>query len=265
MKTEYIVPPTRRSRRFSRLKFWAWFGIFSILALAAEGVWFVKNAEFFRIKSLTAAGLTEHQQALALELFRNGLLAKSPVARFLGTDNFLAWPRKIEDFPPEFASIEIDKNFLNRTVSVTFTSRERWSVWCQEDGTACFWIDRSEGIVMEEAAFAEGQLVFRLLEARDKPPVLGSHILPPPLFKNAAHILEGVRHLKIPVKEITLERQLQELRVRLRDGAVIMFSLRFEPNEYAFAALQKLLKGNPPGTVNYIDLTVENKAYLKKR
>lgn len=266
--------------------------IFFVLLLGVGGIYLVRESPYFKVRSLKVVGLPDESAekfltTLKLEIF------KRPVARLLGEDNYLSWPKELAPQNLSLSGIIIDKDLLDRSIVINVEKRERLGIWCLQtpinaDDTQinayalenirgdprldlrtsaiakqCWWFDKKDGLLFEEAFDTEGQLIFRISERTSDFLRLGSRVLDDSLFANFKKLLEVTRELDLSVKDITIDRAGQELTIITNQGAVFIFSLRFDATANTVPALKELLAKNPLATINYVDLTVENKIYLK--
>ena len=61
----------------------------------------------------------------------------------------------------------------NKKLEIAVLEREEWAVWCRE---TCFYAD-SSGFIFRPAPQFSGNLVFKILDYREKPVALGGRIL----------------------------------------------------------------------------------------
>jgi len=129
----------------------------------------------------------------------------------------------------------------------------------------CWWFDEKDGIILSEAPLTAGRLIYKISERSGSALKIGSKILPSQLFSNLKKIVFELDELDIIAENFGFDRILQEFTVVTREGAELIFSLRFDPTANTLPAVAELLRKTPLTAVRRLDLTVENKIYLKKR
>lgn len=259
-----------------RRRYWLRFRIkvysfLCVAALAAVGsVYFIRQSGFFQISKVEIPGLSgEEKRALSGEI--ESLVLARKLSRFLGAENFLSWPGEMPVRNLAYARVNISRDFSRREILISAERRDKLGIWCieplpeSEENKQCFWFDKDDGILMDRSPGAEGQLVFAVNETSGNFPMLGESVLAMPLFKNFKAILEGVKALGLSIVDMRFDRKLEELTLTAAEGARLIFSLRFDPALNAFPALRDLFIKNPLASISYLDLTVENKIYLKSR
>lgn len=241
------------------------YGLLFLLFLILIGaVYLLRESNLVKITKVEIVGLEppqseELRKKLELKLFRK------PLAGILGTDNFLIWPRRLSYQDLTLANLTIDKNWLTREVKITAQKREKLGIWCE--GEECWWFDSYDGLLIEGAPASEGQLIFKINQTQSATTSetglrTGEKIMPPNHFANLKKIMEILKKLELSVKDAVFHQDLEELRIKTEEGAALIFSLRFDPLNI-LGGLRELLGKTPIGSINYLDLTVENKIYLK--
>jgi len=193
------------------------------------------NLSFFKIKKIEIDGYAD------LEKLRSEIL-KSEIAQFLGHNNFLAWPSEIGD-------ANIEKNYLSGLLKISNDNSEKFGIWCSNE---CYWFDNS-GKLTGLAPDTEGSSI---------PKVLG--VLPEEnQLQNIISIIENINALPLRVAYYSYEERLQELVAYGTKKEKIIFSARFVPSEKTFKYTKDLAMKGELRAAEYLDLTVENRAYLK--
>lgn len=270
MMQNFITERRRQARWFKfRLKC---YGFLALTALVAIGVIYaVKETKFLKVQQFEISGINaEDSRKFLAELTPR--IFKNPLARFLGVENYFSWPSQLDFSDSDIASLDIKKDFINRKVTITLKERKRLGIWCQRffpeagaENSKCLWFDEQDGALLGEASDARGQIVPVIWEAISNDGDASSVFMSEISFGNFKKIIEGARSLNLILKNAEYKRDLEELRLITREGAELIFSLRFDPLESVFPAFAKLLETNPLVRVNYINMTVENKIYLKNR
>ena len=81
---------------------------------------------------------------------------------------------------------------------------------------------------------------------------------------NAVNAIEFFKSNNLAVQRYLIQNDLQELHALTATNTEIRFSLRFDPDN-GFSALLSFLVKNNLKNVNYIDLTVENRMYVRQK
>lgn len=288
------VAKISNQRRLLKLRLKVYLLGIAFIALAFGGVYFFRESEVFKITEIKIQGLENSSEEKFLSSLKP-IIYQSPIARFLGEENFLSWPNKISLPYPENLKImrlTVDKNIFKRSIALSVEKRQKFGIWCRvirpnfeliqtnetlilDDNSVglagdlsgareCWWFDGEDGILFEEAPNSEGQLFLKISEESAETRGLGQRVLPDYLFANLKSILNAIAAMNLRVKDLKLDQKVQELAVVTFDGAKMVFSLRFSPANN-LAALSEILSATPLEAVDYVDLTVENKVYLKNR
>lgn len=249
----------KRKRRSSYFK--VFFIILGITALGAGTIYTIIYSPIFQVDDY----IIENNRRLPSETvlgFLKPLVLKGAISRLLGEDNFLIWPKGGLDVSgTPLLSASIEKNWLDRSIKVSIQERELFAIWCvQKD--ACYWLDQN-GLAFEEAPETEGSLILKVYDSRQEA-LLGAKVLEDRFLGNLLMILSNLKKINLPVKKITFDRELQELRAETYDGPALLFSVRFNP-QLSIESLDSLLKTLDLKKLSYIDLRVENRIYYKNR
>lgn len=204
------------------------------------------NLPALKIKKIETVGIAK------LEDVRPAVL-RSIAARLLGLDNFLAWPGKV-------GAVEVEKDYSTGVLRLKLPSPERFAIWCSKN---CFWVG-ADGVVIEEAPDTEGSSINKIRDDRDFTPVVGKSVVPSDLAVNIVKIIQGLSGLPIRIKDYSFDDRLQELRANGVKGETIIFSARLEPTATLLVSLRDLIESGRVRTAEYIDLTVENRIYIKQ-
>lgn len=225
------------------------------------GIYGLINASFLKIKEIGINGLNKISEEQLINELRGKILEKR-LPQFLGFNHFISWPSQIALANPLISKITIDKNYFENRLAVFVEERKNYAIWCYAKN--CYWFDET-GILLEPAPVTEGTLVFIIRNPNERPVILGKSIAPEHLWKNTKKILDMLSVLPIKTGELDLDEQLQELTVKGTGGEKLIFSLRFAPSEKMFHYIQNSIATGEIKKAEYIDLTVENRIYLKER
>jgi hypothetical protein len=191
----------------------------------------------------------------------------------LGFKNMLIWPDALSSqtiaIIPQLAGVTIAKDYLFHTVTVTVTERQPFAVWCLMAAQKsiggdqqCFWFDR-QGIVFEKTLETQGSAAFVVHDYAQHILSLNQSILSDMFAANMISILDVLRASGVSVQEIALhDFSLQQIDVTTNHGPTLHFSLRFRATNDQIA-LQEILAKPGFNKLQYIDFTVENRAYYK--
>lgn len=270
---QHHFSPRELKRRRFKIKFKIYSAFFLLALLVIGALYIIRQSSLFEIRSLSISGLSDEGEKMELLKDLKIRFLGNFAASFLGENNFLSWPKKIEFSDLKFTRVEIKKNILKRTIAVNAQKRERFGIWCTRnidistyrDGERCFWFDRDDGLFLEESPIPEGQIILKISEEREEDPKLGDRILPEDLFLNFKKTFATIKGLNISIREAEINAVLQEMKVTTVAGAKLLFSLRIDPALNIASALTKIFSETPIEKINYIDMTVENKIYLKTR
>jgi len=260
----------QRKKRWRALLFLI-MGYVLVLGLA----WLILDSPVFALKEVATTGnaKTPTDQIYSAVLASTG--RNSGVKYFLGTSNILFWPADFPEgnavFLPAVGNVKIDKNYLQRKISVQITERKPYGIWCLgssdektggDDGTSCYWFDR-QGVIFERSFAAEGNLIQTISDASGRRLGLSSRILPDNLTEPMLLILETIKNSEINVREIKLkDLNLQEVEVTSNGGPALYFSLRFSSDRLA-DAINALRQKVNFDKLEYVDFRVENRVYYK--
>lgn len=225
-----------------------WSGLILLAILLA--VYAVIKLPFLQIKKFeTAASINlEDVQAVIL---------KNQLARFLGAENFLSWPNKI-------GNLGIEKDYFSGVLKLTANAPDRFVIWCSANSVECYWVGR-DGTVVDVAPDTEGSAIFKIKDSREALLTIGQAVLDKKMFDNLVKIVDGISKLPIAIADFGFNELLQELTANGARGERTIFSLRFAPSEKAFSYLNDLISSGKLRASAYVDLTVENRIYLKPR
>lgn len=186
------------------------------------------------------------------------------LSSFLGMDNYFSWPAELSVPNPAIRSVSVDKRWLEKKIILTVDERKPHGIWCFAGDEACFWIDR-EGFVFEPAPATEGNLLLRISsDAPYGPPYIGRYAVAREWHERITAILDFWNGHRIYTNNYRVRYDLHEFRADTREGAELRLSLRFDPVP-SLAALASLHEKGELSGAEYVDLTVENRMYIKSR
>ncbi len=258
------------------------------LYLVVAGVaWLVFQSPLFAVYEVRVEGNEAVPSGDVISLLQAAALRDHGFWRSaLGFGNMLVWPNALASsdlaFIPELSSVTVVKSYAAHTITAHVTERKPFAIWClmptgAGNGTAasagtpdiaanerCYWFD-AQGVAFEKAFDTEGSLVFAVHDysGSNSGLGLGKTILPPEFAPNMVSIINVIRESGIDAKEIALsDIGLQQINVTTYGGPVLYFSLRF-PADEDLAVLQSLMAQPGFSKLQYLDFTVENRAYYR--
>ena len=259
----------RRRKRMLKIKIYAGLAAFFVLLIGAG--YLIIYSSFFRITRININN-TQIDADKTVENLKSFFVGQSKIAEFLGPENILIWkPEKISEFIknyPQIAELKIEKNYFGREIKISVLERERFGIWCQlttndqrPTTNDCWWFDK-KGVIFSEALKAEGQLINKVDDFSGRFLNLGEPALEEKFLSNLIKIFEILEKSGLKIKSLKLENlEFQEIVTDSPLMPKIHFSLRINP-EFALAALESIKKIGLE-KIEYIDLTVENRAYYK--
>ncbi len=262
----HYLSGTSRARRQRKFVYWLIFIVSVVyLALIGAGALVLKTG-FFRAKEIRITGNRDVAEAdirhtLESQVFRGRFLYY-----LLGFNNLLIWPERIENpdkFLPQIKSLDINKSYWAKTVTVRVVERSPYGIWCVVGGsTGCFWFDDS-GKIFKKGPLSQGNLIKTVTDFSGRPLGLGGYVLPADYFSNLRSIFAAVEESGLGMESAELkDLGLEEVTIRTTGGPAIYFSLRF-PASWAPAVLKDLIAKGSFGKLKYVDLRIENRAYYK--
>ncbi len=260
-----FATPAQRARHafFKRLRWYSLTaGTLLLLVLVAWG--FLK-LPLFTGANISVTGLPDDAQSAALHEVKLSLLQMKKFA-ILGPDNYFSWPSDYPYSASAATSVELSKNLWGKSITLAATPRQRYAIWCSNNSDTpetCFWIDQF-GVAFEKAPAGEGQLV-RTIYATSHvdEQSAGKPVVSADTFVAIKKIIDGVSAESIDITHMTYDDDTQELKLTTDYGTLIRFSTRFDPTETALPALRRFVDKPGISKLDYLNLTVENRAFFK--
>jgi hypothetical protein len=248
-----------------RLKLYAFAAIAALFGIGA--FYALRESDRFYISDVRVIGVTD-EAARELRGIAELSAHTSFIGKLFGPMNFFAWPNNLVVSDPAYASVEITKSFFKRSVVITAKPRTRSGIWCvpqEAEAELCWWFDDRDGVVLGRAPGSVGQLIVRVHETEPHSIAVGEPVLREPIFSRFTAITDALRAAEIAVREFFLSQAAFELTAVTHAGTRIVFSLRFDATTASIPALRQFLAKTPLKMLQYIDLTVERKMYVKRR
>lgn len=249
--------------RIERQKFWRRIRIYSFISggllLVILIAYLFIGSPLFKFKTIEVMGIDEsyHESIVSSLSFQ---VIKRKIGGFLGSQSYFAWNSELELSTPQVMSVRIEKDLFDRSLIITVVPRERYVVWCTSED--CYWVDHT-GILFEKAPETEGQLVLMVKDTENLN--LGDTVLKPDQFEAVSKILAAMLSQHIGIRETAINRPLQEIHLTTLTGTKILMSLRFDPSVTAIPAIERFSKNPGLRNLEYLNLTVENRAFVKER
>ena len=236
---------------------------FLLLALLLLGIFYLAAySSLFRIKDI----LISNNKFLTNEEVLTSLKQKVLSTSFggqVGFENLLAWPSgEVTISDPAVLNVNIEKEWLSRTIKIKVSERERFAIWCNSQANTCYWIDK-RGFIFADAPVTEGSLVFTIFDSRESNLFLGSRVEEDRFIGNLISVLENFYKTGFEVKKIIFYNSLKELHIDTIEGPLFRFGIRFDSAKN-IDLLKDLIKDLNFKKIEYIDLTVDgNNVYIK--
>ncbi len=252
-----------RKAFFKRLR---WYIVTSSTLLVIMGITaLITRSPLFKVTTIEVIGIPQDAQSGLVQEIKRSLLHMQKTA-LLGTDNYFSWPTDFTYNASVATSITMEKSVWDKKVTLTATPRERYAVWCTDQSStteSCSWID-GLGVAFAQAPATEGQLVRTIYNQTPAgQPLEGRPIVHADTFSIIKKIIDGIATLPIDIVKTTYNDETQELQFYTDYGTLVRFSTRFDPTATVLPALRKIIDKPGLNTLEYLNLTVENRAFLK--
>ncbi|PIR87226.1 MAG: hypothetical protein COU11_01580 [Candidatus Harrisonbacteria bacterium CG10_big_fil_rev_8_21_14_0_10_49_15] len=282
MKQKKKLPKTRfigrdhSQARLHRQKQWRrvrWYALGGGVFLILVGILYVLiYSSIFQIQSIQIESPSQIDSAKLLTKLRQQV-QQTKLGALLGSDHYFSWWTNRQHYQlPSFVTITVTKKLRAREVLVKAVPRAKFGSWCQETNLPelekpqedCYWIDQA-GLVFENGPILEGQMIPAIYENSSSSPkiAIGEPILEEDAFTIIRSIIPIIRALNISATKIIFDRAASELHVQTNAGATLLFSTRFDPENTALPALIRIQKNPGLKNLEYVNLTVENRAFYK--
>jgi hypothetical protein len=251
-----------------------------LLYLIVMGVfWFVYRSPVFHLQQVVVTGNADVASSDVVAVLQSAALQqRSFLKELLGFQNILLWPNSLATSElallPQAQSVSISKNYFFRTITVNVTERTPAGVWCftppvDANGSStsygnenCYWFD-GQGTLFQKAFDTQGSLLLAVHDYSQTGLGIGDKILPDEFIPNMLSILNDIQASGLDTQEVTLDDiSLEQINVTTQNGPSVYFSLRFSADE-DLPVLESLMAMPNFGKLQYVDFTVENRAYYK--
>ncbi len=255
----------KERKKLFKLVFFGCLGAFFVLAETAIGI--IIYSPLFKVENVEING---NNGSINAEEFLSDINKvvenQSKIASFLSSKNMLAWNVNsdvlIKYLPVSIKEIEIKKDYAGRKIIIEIKPREKFGVWCSGDESiSCMWFD-NDGVLFAVAPVLEGNLINKVDDYSGRNLLLGDKIFETEFNDNLIKIFNLLEKTNLRIKSLTLKNfELREIETSDFVSPKIYFSLRIDP-AFGLIAIETLKK-NGLEKVDYINLTVPNKAFYK--
>src|SRR3989344_17458 len=195
------------------------------------------------------------------------LLLTHTHATIIPNNNIVFFPRtllsnQLRQSYPEIHTVTIQRNLLQRSVTIDLLPRTEIALWCVEPA-ACYFID-NEFMVFRQAPQTEGVLLTHVTDTSNTPVALGKPLLHGKLITAIIAINDRLDAIGITVTD-ALVHDPPDITLKTSAGYELYFdteeSLENQVNNLKLILEKEL---NPmPATLHYIDLRIDNRIYYK--
>jgi len=249
---------SHKEKRSFRIKLYFGFLILNLIIVLA--VYVLIYSPVFKIKEFKVAGISWHQTEDVLRTIEPQIL-NTKIKNFLGNKNLLVWDVNNPDLSrTAFAEAIIKRDWLRQSIVINIQERKQLAIWCDKNDN-CYWMDK-EGLLFENAPRTEGSLILTVSDISDNAAIKNTKVVEERFASNLAVILDGLKKLRVSIKKITFNRELQEIHAETYSGPNLLFSIRLDPT-FNLESLQSLQEKLNFKDINYIDLRVENRIFYK--
>jgi hypothetical protein len=286
MQIDRYVADRRRRQKKRHKYFWAIAAFLAVYFVAFGIFYLIVGSPAFHAERITVVGNSAVPTPQIMGLLQSSIIREdalltkpnSGLKAMLGFNNLLIWPDALPTSTvaaiPQLDGVTIAKNYFLHTITVAVAERQPFAIWCQMPADDCYWFDNT-GIAFEHTLDTEGGAIDVIHDysgvssasstvAVVVPPLtLGQPVLAPEFMPNLISILNVLQQSNVGVEDISLQDiSLQQINVTTVDGPMLYFSLRFSADE-DLPVLQNLIAQPGFDKLQYIDFTVENRAYYK--
>ncbi|MST03965.1 MAG: hypothetical protein EXS49_00120 [Candidatus Pacebacteria bacterium] len=255
----------KKKRR--RLKFELYFILVIFLCEPILALKTIKDSSIFQIKNLEISGIDSSEKSIFIENLKKHT-TRPKVLALLGENNILSWESNVNSLKfLEFNNINLKKDFLNMSINVTAEKSKKISSWCflgDVSNKNCFWVSYDDGMLLGEAPQTFGGLYIGVIENSSRIGSLGIKVLEDNQFLNFKKIFQELNLAGIIAEKVEYKKIGDALNIQDKNGTKLLFNLSFDPT-LNLEALKKILQKSSSNTIEYIDLSVEGKIYVKPR
>jgi hypothetical protein len=269
MSAAYGKTRTKHRRKNRRFDFYLAFSAIALIIIAVIDL--VINSPLLQIKSFQIQSNQAINEIAVNHILKIQIL-KKPLSAILGSKNYFFWP-KTGLQAIQFSEIKISKNFKNKEVILEIYPKNRYATWCltsqskTSEGLAlpsCYWIDE-KGVIFDSGPITKGQLIPSFYSSEAISPVFGSLINSENNFNIIKKIVIALKDMNISINQANIDTENQEFELITTKNTKLIFSLDFDPEKSAIPAAKELSQTIGLANLEYLNLTVENRAFYKLR
>ena len=193
-----------------------------------------------------------------------------------------SFKRTLYDLFPEIKNIAMIPSWQKESVFKSFKlrieQREKVGIWCNAKKTSseeensnkllkesCYYFD-DQGFLFKQAPQTKGPFLFVVKNETDLSPGSKQEIEDKKLLNALLYLKQAFSQIPFSVEEIRVFSLNHDLEVKTNEG----WSLYFDPQtdiERAFQVFLEILpeKLEPTKTLEYVDLRIKNRAYVKRK
>lgn len=269
-----------REQKFSFSKKWV---IIFFLAIAAVGavVYLVIYSPLFIVKNIqvamadSPANINREELIEKLKQFFEG---RSFADSILGSRNILTWDNDLSQFldrHPQWEFLKISKDYFGRQIIISGKERKKFGLWCEKTQVIseensqlfpepkCRWFDE-KGVIFSEAPSVESEIFNRVDDYSGRKLEIGSLVLSDEMIRNLIAIFKILEDTGVNARTLILkDLPLEEVSVEPKSGPRLIFGLNRDQTFIA-PAINSLRASGQWDKLQYVNFTVENRAYYKK-
>ncbi len=254
-------------RKKRKLKFEIYFLLVIFLCGPILALKAIKETSIFQIKNIEISGIDNSEKSFFLENLKKYAFRPSILA-LLGDNNIFSWKSDIRSLEfLQFNNVSIEKDVADMSIKIKAEKVGKFGIWCFAVNSIngnCFWISSSDGVVLEEAPQTSGGLYPGIFEDSSRSGFLGLKIVEDIKFSNLKKILQELNSFSVVAEKIEYKKTGDILSIHNKTGSKLIFNLNFDPS-LNLEALGKIIKKSSLKDIDYIDLSVEGKIYVKPK
>jgi len=247
--------------RKKRIRYKLWLGVSLVCILVVGGLYFFYQSPLFSFKTITVVDSRGADHSELLGLMRDYVESKW-WSHFLPANHMLAW-LFIKKLPlPIFESVDVVKKYSESSLSFVITEYQRVGLWCFQKAQECFWFNR-DGLLFQEAPVSEGALFLKIQDVERDP---SDQIkIDPQLITSIESINEIFTGAQKGVDSITYLYSKRELQMKLVAGQEFIIGVKKIPPATFYTYLKNFLATTNLDSIDYVDFSVENRIFVKKK
>lgn len=248
-----------------------------VLIIVGGCLYFFFFSPFFQIQEWKVEGCKSLEKGVVLKTF--GQIINSPSRRWWAKNFFLALifqknlTTELEKQIPEIQQASLrppwyaDRFF--QIMEIVIVEREKIGIWCnvqKETQQPCYFFD-PDGYLFKKAPESRGPFLMLVKNETDIHPQLFQKIPDKNLIDALVYFKYAFAQISFPIQQATIYSLNHDIKLKTGEGWDILFDPQ-EDIKRAFAVFYKLLTDkhlDPTQSLEYVDLRIKNKAYIKRR